>query len=337
MNNTIGQVFRLTIFGESHGEEIGVRIDGIPAGTHIDHHELQGFMESRAPGRDRYSTPRREPDEVLFRAGIEEADGEIYCSGETVEAIIKNTNFRGKDYDELRYVPRPGHADYAAMMKTKIHEVPAGGGPFSGRMTAPLCIAGGIALQMLRDRGIEVEAFVKEIAGETSEVAQLSAIEAASEDGDSVGGLIGCEVRGVPAGIGEPMFGGFENRIAQIVFGIPAIKGIEFGAGFDVARMRGSVNNDAFYLEDGEVKTKTNHAGGILGGMSNGMPITFAVAVKPTPSIAKEQDSVNMETMEPAKLSVRGRHDPCIVRRAVAAVRAAAACAVLDIVLEEER
>ena len=330
MSNTIGNRFRLTIFGQSHAPAIGVTMEGLPAGIAIDAEKLQAFLDRRAPGRDKYSTTRKEADTPVFLSGLK--DG-VTC-GSPVTAVIYNTNTRSSDYEELRNVPRPGHADYAAMEKYSDSRDFAGGGQFSGRMTAPLCIAGGICLQILESMGITVSAKAERIGGETDEEAMLRRIEEAKAQGDSVGGVIACRVDGLMPGIGEPMFDGMENRIAQTVFGIPAVKGIEFGAGFAAAEMMGSENNDDFYFENGKVVTKTNHHGGILGGITTGMPLTFRVAVKPTPSIAKEQDSVNVKTGEAVKLQVKGRHDPCIVLRAVPCVEAAAAVAIYDEILQ---
>lgn len=334
MNNTIGDKYRLTIFGASHAPEIGVRITGIPADTRIDRKALQAFMARRAPGQGACSTSRKEPDLVEFTEGV---DGEGRVLSAAVRAVIRNTNVRRKDYDNLRDVPRPGHADLTARLRYGDQLDMSGGGPFSGRMTAPLCIAGGIALQILAERGVSIRAGIREIGGLGDPDQYMEAIDRARAEGDSLGGVIECCAEGVPAGIGDPMFDGIENRIARIVFGIPAVKGIEFGAGYRAARMKGSENNDPFYNdESGQIRTKTNNAGGILGGITNGMPVTFTVAVKPTPSIAKEQESVNIRTGENARLVIRGRHDPCIVPRAVPVVEAACACAILDAVLERE-
>ena len=273
------------------------------------------------------------------------------------KARHRNGDVRSQDYEPLRTTPRPGHADFTAQVKYGGAQDAAGGGHFSGRLTAPLCIAGGICLQLLAREGITVISRIASIAGVADEgeltgstaekdfpvVSDVrgeemrAAIEAARTEGDSVGGVIECAVLGVPAGLGDPMFDGMENRIAAVVFGIPAVKGIEFGAGFAAAAMRGSENNDAFALQDGRVVTKTNHCGGILGGITTGMPISFRAAVKPTPSIAREQESVDLDTMQIVKLRVGGRHDPCIVPRAMPCVEAAAAIAVYDALLSRRR
>lgn len=327
MTSTCGQHIRIKIFGASHAEAIGVTVEGFPAGYAVDTEKLQAFLERRAPGRDRYSTSRREPDAVEFQSGL--LDGRT--TGEPLTAIIRNTNARSSDYASIADRPRPGHADYTAWVKYGGKLDMAGGGPFSGRMTAPLCIAGGIALQMLAERGVSIYARPVSVHGVMeSEEAMREEVSRAKEAGDSVGGIVECVAEGVPAGIGGPLFDGLESRIASIVFGIPAVKGVEFGAGFGAAELWGSENNDAFEMREGKPVTRTNNCGGILGGISTGGPLVFRAAFKPTPSIAKEQDTVNLRTMENAKISVPGRHDPCIVFRAVPVVEAAAALAILD-------
>ncbi len=349
MSSTYGENIRLSIFGQSHSPAIGMTLEGIPAGEHIDFDQLQRFMERRAPGRKAYSTARREADVPEFLSGVR---GEYTC-GTPLTAIIRNGDTRSKDYAAFSAVPRPGHADYTADVKYFGYQDYAGGGHFSGRLTAPLCIAGGICLQILKRQGIEVISRIKSIGNVTDESPLLSstagkdfptvdeaagkamqeAIEQARMQGDSLGGIIECAVLGLPAGLGDPMFGGMENRIAAIVFGIPAVKGIEFGAGFRSARLRGSENNDSFIIEDGQVKTRSNNCGGILGGITDGMPLSFTAAIKPTPSIALEQDSVDIRELKAARLTVGGRHDPCIVPRAVPCMEAAAAIAVYDALL----
>ena len=330
MSNTYGNTVRFTIFGQSHGPAIGVTIEGLPAGIRIDIEKLQAFLDRRAPGQ-KGSTPRKEADRPEFVSGL--ADG-VTC-GAPVTVVIRNENTRSGDYDELRYIPRPGHADYTAFVKYGEARDHAGGGQFSGRLTAPLCIAGGIFLQQLETMGITVSAKLVRVGGEEDPEKFLGRIEAARAEGDSVGGVIECTVTGCPAGLGGPMFDGMENRIARAVFGIPGVKGLEFGSGFAGADKTGSENNDPFCIEDGAVRTRTNNAGGILGGLCSGMPIVFRVAFKPTPSIAKSQASVDLRTMTETTLSVRGRHDPCIALRAVPCVEAATAAAVYDAILEE--
>ena len=347
----IGQRLRLSIFGQSHSEAVGMTLDGLPAGIPVDLDELQSFLNRRAPGRNDWSTPRKEEDRPEFLCGLR--DG--FTCGAPLTAIIRNNNTRPKDYSQLKITPRPGHADYTAEVKCHGFQDHSGGGHFSGRLTAPLCIAGGILKQALKERGITVDARIKAIAGIVdaspfaASVAEKEfpvvddkigeqmreAIAKARAEGDSVGGVIECVVRGLPVGIGEPMFDGLENQIARVVFAVPAVKGIEFGAGFAAAGLRGSENNDAFCVQDGRIETITNNAGGILGGISDGMPVVFRAAIKPTPSIAKEQQSVNLNSMEPSALRIEGRHDPCIVPRAVPVIEAAAAIAITDLILGE--
>ncbi len=353
MSSSYGTNLRLTIFGQSHSPAIGVTVEGLPAGRTIDLDALQQFLDRRAPGRNAFSTPRKEADAPQFLCGIK--DG-VLC-GAPLTAVIYNTNTRSGDYDELATTPRPGHADYTAYVKYGPSRDYAGGGHFSGRLTAPLCIAGGICLQLLEKEGISVAARIRSIGAVNDDApftapvshkpfptvsdsagdAMQAAIADAKADGDSVGGVVECVVLGAPAGLGDPMFDGMENRIASALFGIPAVKGVEFGAGFAAATLRGSENNDPFIVENGEIRTATNHCGGILGGISNGMPLVVRAAFKPTPSIAKEQDSVDLTTLQSKKLSVRGRHDPCIVPRAVPCVEAAVAIAVYDAWLEYQK
>ena len=353
MSSTYGENLHLTIFGQSHSPAIGMTLEGIPAGEQIDFEALQRFLERRAPGRNAYSTARKEADTPEFLSGLR---GDTTC-GVPLTAIIRNGDTRSKDYAPFSAVPRPGHADYTANVKYFGFQDYAGGGHFSGRLTAPLCIAGGVCLQILQRHGIEVISRIRSI-GDVEDAAPLTAStaekafptvdEAAGEamqaaiaqakaQGDSLGGVIECAVLGLPAGLGDPMFGGMENRIAAIVFGIPAVKGVEFGAGFAAARLRGSQNNDPYTVRDGRIETRSNHCGGILGGITNGMPLVFRAAIKPTPSIAMEQDSVNLETLTEEKLRVGGRHDPCIVPRAVPVIEAAAAIAVYDALLRRKK
>lgn len=328
MSSTYGKNLKIAIFGQSHSEAIGVTMDGLPAGFSIDMDELQSFMNRRAPGRDKYSTPRKEADKPDFISGLV---GNVTC-GAPLTAIIKNTNTRSSDYDNIRDIPRPGHADFTAHVKYGGFEDVSGGGHFSGRLTAPLCIAGGIVKQILAESGITVDAVIKEIGGNSED--PYRAIEEARGRGDSVGGIIECTVKGLPAGIGNPMFDGVENNIAKAVFAIPAVKGIEFGRGFDAGRICGSENNDEFYYEGEQVRTRTNNHGGILGGITSGMPVVFRVAIKPTPSISIQQNSISYSRGEDDILRVRGRHDPCIVPRAVPCVEAACAIALYDLILD---
>lgn len=354
MSSTYGENLKLSIFGQSHGAAIGMTLDGIPAGLPVDLEELQAFLNRRAPGQNSWSTPRKEEDRPEFLSGI--LDG--FTCGAPIAAMIRNNNTRSGDYENLKDCPRPGHADYTAQVKYGGFQDAAGGGHFSGRLTAPICIAGGLCKQWLAERGIRVNARILVIGGEVDEYPvdpvnpQLDSIgsdfpvfspEAGSRmrqkiaearaEGDSVGGIIECYITGLPAGLGEPMFGGVESRIAQIVYGIPAVKSVDFGAGYSVGYLRGSQCNDAFTVQDGMVRTRTNRAGGILGGITNGMPVIFQTAIKPTPSISAVQQSISLSRMEEQSLQIKGRHDPCIVPRAVPVVEAAAAIAIFDLIL----
>lgn len=355
MASYLGEHIHVSVFGQSHSPAIGVVVDGLPAGERVDMEELGRFLKRRAPGQNATSTPRKEADLPQFLSGLVD---NVTC-GAPLAALIENTNTRSQDYAQLRDKPRPGHADFTAQVKYGGFQDVAGGGHFSGRLTAPLCIAGGICLQMLKRRGIEVAAHIASIAGEADQpfdpmgesVETMDALKRApfpvldekagermrkvilqaKEEGDSVGGIVECLVTGVPAGLGEPMFGGMENRLAAALFGIPAVKGVEFGAGFGVATMRGSENNDPFTVKDGKVVTETNRAGGILGGITNGMPLVFRLAFKPTPSIAKQQQTVSLSKKQVEELVVTGRHDPCIVPRAVPVVEAVTALVLSDL------
>lgn len=343
MRKAFGENLVIEIYGESHSDAIGVVASGFPAGESFDEAVLAEFMARRAPGKkgnstigDTASTPRKEPDQVVFKRGVQkESESRDSLTGETLEACIYNTNRRSSDYDELRKVLRPGHADLGAYLKDGPAGLRPGGGRFSGRMTAPLCIAGGICLQLLEKRGVTIHAEYVEIGGETEPERIEAVLQDAASHQDSVGGIVKCIVTGFPAGIGGALFEGLEGRIAAAIFGIPAVKGIEFGSGFRGSRMRGSENNDPIRLRDGQLVTETNNAGGINGGISNGMDIEFQVAFKPTPTIGREQPTVNIETMEEITLSAGGRHDVCVVPRAVPVVEAATALVLEDILLGE--
>ena len=353
MSSSTGENLKLTIFGQSHSPAIGMTLEGIPAGQRIDFDALSAFLKRRAPGQSALSTPRKEADAPEFLCGI--LNG--YTCGAPITAIIRNTNTRSSDYEAFKNVPRPGHADYTAEVKYNGFQDRSGGGHFSGRLTAPLCIAGGLIIQLLKLEGISVLSRIRSIGdiydeGELTEDISYKSFPTVSDEagarmqalildlkakGDSVGGVVECILTGVPAGIGDPMFGGLENRISQTVFGIPAVKGIEFGAGFESARLLGSVNNDPFAYEDGRVVTATNNSGGILGGISDGMPIVFKAAFKPTPSIALRQQSVNLSDHTATCLETSGRHDPCIVPRALPCVESAAAIAIYDALLSRRK
>ena len=357
MSSEFGNKVKVSVFGQSHGEAIGVVINGLPSGEKIDLDKLQSFMERRRGGKNPYSTKRSEADVPKILSGVVDS----HTCGMPFSAIIENADKRSEDYSEILDKPRPGHADYTAFVKWQGNADMRGGGHFSGRLTAPLCIAGGIAKQILERRGIYVGAHLDEVAGIPDspfplypdnalfeEIAQKDfpvidgnagdkmkeAIVNASNELDSVGGIIECMATGVPAGLGEPMFDGMENRLASALFGIPAVKGVEFGLGFAAARMKGSENNDPYEMRDGKIRTVTNNAGGILGGITNGEPLRMRLAIKPTPSISKEQNTVSLSGMENAKLTVKGRHDPCIAARAVPVVEAVVALVILDTLME---
>ena len=349
MSSSIGENIRLTLFGQSHSPAIGMTLEGIPAGNRLDPEQLNRFLARRAPGRNAWSTQRKESDRPEFLSGLV---NDTTC-GVPITAVIRNGDARSGDYTLLKEIPRPGHADYAAEIKYRGFQDVAGGGHFSGRLTAPLCIAGGICLQLLAAEGIQVFARIASIGGIDDESpfsapvadkdfpvvndekgAEMRALIAEKKAaGDSVGGIVECVATGLPAGLGDPIFGGMENRISALVFGIPAVKGIEFGDGFGVARMSGSENNDPYRMEEGKVVLETNHCGGILGGITVGSPLVFRAAFKPTPSIALPQRSVRLSPGEDAELIVPGRHDPCVVPRAVPCVEAAAAIALYDALL----
>lgn len=358
MASYYGKNVRVSVFGQSHSKAIGVTVDGLPAGKKVDMEKLQEFLNRRAPGNNEYSTARKEADVPEFLCGLVD---NVTC-GAPLTAVIYNNDTRSKDYSLLKDIPRPAHADYAAQVKFGGAQDVAGGGHFSGRLTAPLCVAGGICKQLLEEKGISLTAHIYSIAGvkdtefkdmtvdeikayadskaefpvvnQPAGVEMREKIREAAMDLDSVGGIVECIINGMPAGIGNPMFEGMENKIASAIFGIPAVKGLEFGNGFEAAELRGSENNDPFYMDSGEVRTETNNHGGILGGITSGMPIIFRAALKPTPSIAKEQKSISFSQQENTMLEIKGRHDPCIVPRAVPVVEAVAAIAIFDALID---
>lgn len=355
MASTFGENLKLTIFGSSHGPCIGMELTGIPAGLPVDFKILQAFLNRRAPGQNSWSTARREADVPEFESGI--ADG--VTTGEPIRAVITNTNVRKADYKELKYVPRPGHADYTAWMKYGMDFDMSGGGPFSGRMTAPMCIAGGLCKQWLDAKGIRIgghilslgigvhsDSYFDDLSPEIDRIGadfptidvsvgkqMQEAIEELKQEGDSVGGVVECAVVGLPVGVGSELFGGVESHLSQAVYAIPAVKELRFGHDAVSVDMVGSLYNDEYAVEDGKVVFQSNCAGGILGGITTGMPLIFQVGFKPTPSIAKSQQSVNLKTMEEVTIQIKGRHDPCIVPRAVPVVEAAAAIAMFDLLL----
>jgi len=357
MSSMYGESLKLSIFGQSHGNAIGMVLDQIPAGLPVDTEKLQQFLNRRAPGQHDYDTPRKEEDVPEFLSGI--VDG--FTCGAPIAAIIRNTNTRTGDYSNLKDCPRPGHADYTAQIKYRGFQDAAGGGHFSGRLTAPLCIAGGLCKQWLEIRGICIGAHISVIAGVADDPLYLdwvnpnldaigadfpvlnpesgnkmrAAIAKAKAEGDSVGGIIECVVTGLPAGLGDPMFGGMESRIAHIIYGIPAVKGLDFGSGFTGSYLRGSKNNDSYTVHNGTISTLSNNAGGILGGITTGMPLVLQAAIKPTPSISRTQQSISLASLSPQQLQIKGRHDPCIVPRAVPVIEAAVAIAIFDAILAD--
>lgn len=355
MADVWGNALRLSIFGESHGPAVGIVVDGLPPGLAIDFDAVESAMLRRAPGRDKLSTARRETDHVEILSGL--FDGKT--TGSPICGIIRNSDARSGDYGTKL---RPGHADMTALLKYGGCADMRGGGHFSGRLTAPLVFAGSLARHALARYRVEIYGRIASIAGiddpppdcdsevyreiaakefpvagyEAGERMRQAILEAKSL-GDSVGGIIEVAAFGVPAGLGEPFFAPMESSIASLLFSIPAIKAVEFGDGFALAAMRGSAANDPIIVNGRELQTSSNHNGGILGGITNGMPLVVRAAVKPTPSIAQEQNTVNSDTMEPAKLQIKGRHDPCIVPRALPAAEAAVALCVLDAILSETR
>ena len=321
---------KYTIFGESHGPEIGVVLTGVPAGIALDWGFILSEMARRAPGQSALSTARKEADTPEVVSGVFEGK----TTGAPLCAIIQNTDTRSRDYEELRRKPRPSHADYAAFVASGGFRDYRGGGHFSGRLTAPLVFAGAVAKQVLKPRGITVSARISMLGGvkDPSQSQIEDIVLSAKQAGDSVGGTIACTVEGMPAGLGAPDFGcNVEGIFSQYLFAVPAVKGVAFGAGFALASMRGSEANDPFYMDGDTVKTRTNHAGGVNGGITNGMPITFEAVLRPTTSIYREQDTVDLDTGSDTKLIIHGRHDPCIVPRAVVVIEAAAALASCEV------
>lgn len=366
MPSTFGNALRVTVFGQSHSPAVGCVVEGLPSGHVVDMEALGRFMSRRAPGQGPWTTPRKEADLPRIVSGLNPKGA---TCGAPLAIVIENTNTRSRDYDNLMAVPRPGHADYTAWAKWHGNQDVPGGGHFSGRLTAPLCAAGGIALQMLAERGVRVGAHLLSVAdvrdeplcaldnapasqarlqaqldaladGRTfptidadSGKAMLAAIDDARRELDSVGGVVECVATGMPAGVGSPMFDGIENLIARAAFGVPAVKGVEFGRGFEAARLRGSEDNDPYRMVDGTVTPVTNNAGGALGGITTGAPVLFRMALKPTSSISRPQESVDLTSGSDATLEVHGRHDPCVATRAVPVAEAICALSLLDALL----
>lgn len=357
MSSVIGDKIKLSIFGESHGEAIGCVIDGLPAGIKIDMNAVYKDMQRRAPGKDKTATPRLEKDIPHILSGMLDN----VTTGAPLAMVIENTNTKSGDYSNLMTVPRPGHSDYPAYVKYDGNNDIRGGGHFSGRLTAPLVFAGSVAKQILSQMGVTIGAHIKQIGSvcdavsdlnktdkslldtlssstfslidETKEQAMRDEIEKARLSLDSVGGIIECFAVGLPVGLGGNMFDTVEGKLASILFGVPAVKGVEFGIGFGFADKRASEVNDQYEIKNGKVATLSNNNGGVLGGMTDGAPLSVSVAIKPTPSIAKKQKSVNLLTMENAELEIHGRHDPCIVVRAVPVIECAVALGLLDLMM----
>lgn len=360
MISSFGDKINITIEGESHGEELKATISGLPSGEQIDEALIAEQMARRAPGKDKTSTPRKEADKVEIISGIQNG----VTTGGTITIVIKNTNTKSGDYDNLKFTPRPSHADYPAFVKYNGEADMRGSGHFSGRLTAPLTAIGAICRQILKRRGITVGGHIYNIGdcfdiafdpvGVNSELLEsLSSkyfatvceqaqddmrkvILNAGESGDSIGGCVEIAVSGMPVGIGNHMFGGIENIISAMVYAVPAVKGVSFGAGFDYSYLLGSEANDSYYFKDKKVLTATNNCGGIVGGMANGMPLIIKAAIKPTPSIFKPQPTVNLKTGENTMLQISGRHDPCIVPRALPAIEAAVAIAITMLLAKDD-
>lgn len=318
------------IFGESHGPAIGVVLEHVPSGIAVDIDFIRAEMARRAPGKSPMSTARREADEPNILSGVFEGK----TTGTPLCAVIENTDTRSRDYAKLKDLPRPGHADYSGHVRYEGCNDYRGGGHFSGRLTAPLVFAGALAKLILKEKGVTVSAVISNVGGVADPTPEQveEIVLAAKGDLDSVGGAIRCTVDGLPAGLGAPDYGrNVEGIFSQQLYAVPAVKAVAFGAGFGFAAMRGSQANDPFYMDGDAVRTRTNHTGGINGGITNGMPVVFEVAIRPTPSIAQEQDTVDLSTGRDAKLVIEGRHDPCIVHRAVPVIEAAAALAACEL------
>ena len=362
MGANFGKNYCISIFGESHGNALGINIDGIPAGTELNFDFISEEMKRRAPGKSELTTSRTEKDEFEILSGF--VNGRT--TGTPLAMIIRNTNQKSKDYGEIVKKPRPGHADWAGLSRYNGFNDIRGGGHFSGRITAPLVFAGAVAKQILKEKGILIAAHVKSIKDiqdrdfEEKDITQENidrlrnmilpvlnenivpdiekTILKAKEEKNSVGGIVEIMITGIKAGIGDPFFESMESELSRMIFSIPAIKGIEFGAGFDIAKMTGyEANDEMYYDEKGDVKTYTNNNGGITGGITNGMPINFKVVVKPPASIGKKQRTVNIETKKNDFLEIIGRHDPCIVPRIVVVLEAVAAIVVMDRIMETEK
>lgn len=361
MSGIWGNCIRISIFGESHGRAIGITIDGLKAGILLDHEYISRELQRRAPGGNELTTSRKEADEYEILSGCFEGK----TTGTPICAVIYNSDKKSGDYESLKSLMRPSHADYTGYIKYQGFNDHRGGGHFSGRLTAPLVFAGAIFKQLLEERGIFIGSHIKSIGQEQDEEFEKTEVDAemlkslagrvfpvlipekeasmkeliarAKENMDSVGGVIETAIAGIRPGIGEPFFDSVESTLAHLIFSIPGVKGLEFGAGFSIAGMYGSQSNDEYYMDGDKVKTYSNNNGGIIGGLTDGMPIIFRTAFKPTPSIARKQRTIDIESRTNAELEIKGRHDPCIVLRALPVVEAAAAAALLDLILQAER
>lgn len=357
MSSEFGKNLKLSIFGESHGEAIGCVIDGLPSGVKLDMDKIYLDMSRRAPGKDKTATPRLEKDVPHILSGVLDN----VTTGAPLAMIIENTNTKSGDYSNVMTVPRPSHSDYPAFVKYGGNNDVRGGGHFSGRLTAPLVFAGAVAKQILAQQGVMIGAHIAKIGSaeddmfdknhisaelleklsssafsvisDNAEALMRAEIEKARMDCDSIGGIIECAVIGMPVGVGANMFSTVESHLSSILFGVPAVKGVQFGAGFDFAEMTGSQANDTYSVKDGRVVLNGNNNGGVLGGMTSGAPIVLSAVIKPTPSISKPQKSVNLQTMTDEELVIKGRHDPCIVPRAVPVIEAAVAFGLLDLMM----
>ncbi|MGL4740151.1 MAG: chorismate synthase [Sarcina sp.] len=355
MSGTWGNNIEISIFGESHGKAIGVVINGINSGTKIDMEKIELEMQRRAPGKDKLSTTRKEADKPIILSGVFEGK----ATGTPITMMIENGDTRSKDYSKTKDLMRPGHADYSGFVRYNGFNDYRGGGHFSGRITAPLVFAGAIAKQVLASRGIFVGAHIKSVGSVEDFYFDTISLEKevfekllqkelpvlddnkmedikneimlAKKEADSVGGIIETAIIGIEAGVGSPFFDSVESKIASLAFSVPAVKGIEFGMGFDIAKVRGSKANDEYYIKDEKIKAYSNNNGGVIGGITNGMPIIHRVAIKPTASISQEQRTINIANMENDTIKIEGRHDPCIVQRAVVVVEAITAIAILEL------
>ena len=355
MSSSFGNYLRLSIFGQSHGPAVGITVEGLPAGMQVDTEALRAALARRTPGRDPLTTARRETDEPEFLSGIR--DGVL--TGQPLCAVFRNRDQHSEDYEDPLDLPRPGHADYAGHVRYYGHEDSRGGGSFSGRLTAPLVLAGALAAQFLAGQGVRIASHISRLGSLTDDpigeapgdlgflagmrlpvlrtglAAEMeAAILQAREAGDSLGGAVACRVDGLPAGLGAPFFDSAESTLARLLFSIPGIKAVSFGDGFGFAEARGSEMNDAFRMAGDQVVTATNHSGGVNGGVTNGMPLVFTCAVRPTPSIALPQETVSLRRRENAAITVRGRHDPCLLPRICPVVEAAAAIGLTELWME---